>query len=297
LFVPGLPISGKILNKDTVFSVYNPTFSDVMVKIPPYPFNPANESALTKQFAKSEWWVKIKTHVQNSETIPSLYCGYSPVSTISWYPVAPSFSLAKMSVFKRDENKFFGHFIEKKDNSGIAQEIAFRNDADTLQTFSFEIDNVGSFPNHYQSFMVNVATAEIQNSGSVTVAPNSVEYRWLVAGDDLFREGFLNKAVAFKYMLHSLYPNPAKSMVNIRFSVPLSSKEKLVFTIFDALGRKVWQKVITEPLSGGNHSIFWDGRNQYRVPVQAGMYIVVLGVLNEKGSKIHRFKTRLTYIP
>jgi hypothetical protein len=216
---------------------------------------------------------------------------------MSWFPVAPSFNLTKTSVYKRDENKYFGHFIEKDASHGIAQEIAFQNDSDTSQTFSFAIQNIGAFPGHYMSFIVDQQSGDNQISGSVTVAPHSVEYRWLVAGDDYFREGFISKAVTFKYKLHSLYPNPARSVVTIRYSVPFSSKEKLLFTIYDALGRQVWRKAITEPLLAGTHSVLWNGQNQYKTPVQAGMYVVVLQVLNEKGSKIHRFESRLTYIP
>jgi len=281
------------------FSVYNPYNRTVTLKIPPVPIAMSPNRPAAKTTAKgSSWSVKVICRTDSGAKLPDLYCGYAEGNTFCRYPSAPSFSSAKVSIFDRETNRLYGHHIAGLFDGAITREIAFSNNSRRPVTVNYDLQKAGTFPTGINASLLNPSSGEWQSRGSVTVAAGSTEYRWLIAADEAYREMFKVKTLSFKYALRSVYPNPFRSVAHIRYTVPTGAKETLCFTLHDALGRKVWEKVINgSKLSVGEHSISWDGHDLRDKKVQSGAYFLSLSVIDSGKRTVKKFQSKLTFIP
>jgi PKD repeat protein len=298
MYSKGLQTQKLIMSKDNVFAIYNPTDSVITLRVPPIPAQFSAKSTTQKAAAKSDWWIRLRTRLKNNTEIPDVYCGTSSeIKQARKYPSSPTFCLSKVKIFEREANLTYGHFVQttSSPNEGIAKEVMFENQGDSSVIFSYSLERVGNVPENYGASLYNPATQEWLTSGTVTVGAHSNEYRWMVSGTDNFKTTFLKTSASFKFRLYPAYPNPARSFAILRYSIPLSAKEKIVFTIYDALGRTMWQKRISEALIAGEHKLIWNGTNLAGQKVSSGMYIVVLSVLDPKGAVKYRFDSRITY--
>jgi hypothetical protein len=74
--------------------------------------------------------------------------------------------------------------------------------------------------------------------------------------------------------LRQASPNPARSHAMISFRLAAADAHVLL-TVHDAAGRRV--TVLQDgPLGEGDHSVFWNRRDDRGVPVAAGVYFVLL---------------------
>ncbi len=111
-------------------------------------------------------------------------------------------------------------------------------------------------------------------------------YYWISALDDADNEGPVTNArkatavhekplaeIPENFMLHQNYPNPFNSQTRFEYSIPRElNNEKVLFTIYDRLGRKV-RTLVNEIQPAGEHAISWDGKDDYGCKVASGMYI------------------------
>ena len=77
-----------------------------------------------------------------------------------------------------------------------------------------------------------------------------------------------------KYLL-SNYPNPFNPTTTIEFSLQNDSKVEL--SIFNTKGQKVKTSVLNDFLKG-NHSIIWNGDDEFEKPLSSGIYYYKLNV-------------------
>ena len=302
LFVPGLPDKE---DRNTVldqmggngFSIYNSSLKTITLKIPPVPIAMSQERALAKAKNTQQWSVKVISSTIDGLVLPEVYCGYSPGNVLSNYPAAPSFLSSRVMIFDRSTNRRYGHFIAGEFDGCLAKEIVFVNDGPKPVNYKYTLEKAGSFPSGIAPSILNPFSSKWENSGSVTVEAKSVEYRWLVASDENYKKEFINKNLNFKYSLSTIFPNPFRSAVNIKFTVPLGAKDNIRFTIHDALGRKLWEKTIDGVLNSGEHVLNWNGLDSRSKQVQAGTYFLSLTVINSHGKNSKVFNSRLTFLP
>ena len=69
------------------------------------------------------------------------------------------------------------------------------------------------------------------------------------------------------------YPNPFNPTTTIEFSLPQTGFTDLV--IYNMTGQKV-RELVSQTMTGGTHSVVWDGRDSSGLPVSAGMYLTRL---------------------
>ncbi len=69
------------------------------------------------------------------------------------------------------------------------------------------------------------------------------------------------------------YPNPFNPTTTISFSIQNNSNVEL--TVFNIKGQRVKQ-LISDQLSAGEYSVFWDGRDENYKPVGSGIYLYKL---------------------
>ena len=84
-----------------------------------------------------------------------------------------------------------------------------------------------------------------------------------------------NNPIAFK--LYKNYPNPFNPYTTLRFDIP--ERTNATITIYNTIGQKV-KNFYMPGISSGNHSIQWDGTNQYGASVGAGIYFYQLNTTN-----------------
>jgi hypothetical protein len=84
------------------------------------------------------------------------------------------------------------------------------------------------------------------------------------------------------------YPNPFNPTTNISFNLKKDSKVNL--SIFNVKGQKV-NDLINENKKAGNHSLIWNGTNQYGKTLPTGVYFVRLKTeFDERTTKILMIK-------
>jgi hypothetical protein len=161
----------------------------------------------------------------------------------------------------------------------------------------FQFGTIGALPENFGVHIFDNGANRFLTKGSISVKAHSTVSRWLTVGDAALRDRFMAGTGLFHYRLHRVYPNPARSMVNICYSVPLGAEERLSIMIFDLRGRKVWEKGITRLLSPGTHITTWNGRSQNGAAVSAGMYTVRFSVIGTAGQTLRRFQQYITFLP
>ena len=73
------------------------------------------------------------------------------------------------------------------------------------------------------------------------------------------------------YVLEHNYPNPFNPTTTIKFSLPL--QKEISLKIYDMLGKEVATLINHQTYKKGNHTVKWDGTNNYGTKVASGNYI------------------------
>ncbi len=91
------------------------------------------------------------------------------------------------------------------------------------------------------------------------------------------------ESYAIYWLLFRVYPNPAKSLTAIRYSIPVKTKVSL--QLFDISGRLV-KTLINERKNAGEYSTIWNGTDEKGRKVGEGVYFCIMkrdkGFLNQK---------------
>jgi hypothetical protein len=79
-----------------------------------------------------------------------------------------------------------------------------------------------------------------------------------------------NPEIPRTFSLHQNYPNPFNPITTLRYDLP--EQAQVILTIYDLLGRKVFQLVNTTQKAGFK-SVRWDATDSFGKPVSAGVYL------------------------
>ncbi len=276
------------------YSMFNTSSGKIILKIPPTLVSASGKTAKTAQTDNGSWSVKFNAQTSKGSALPSVYLGYSPKVKGYAYPLPPSFFPVEISVFDRRTKKHYGHLINEESEQGLIGEILINNGSDSMQTLRYYLDRTGAFPEKYSAYCFDASSKSLDSNGIINVNSNSFASRWIIAGDEKFIDNFIKSIMSLKFILHSPYPNPFRSKVNILYTVPFGSQEIIRITIYNMLGKKVWEKTIEELLPEGNHIAVWNGSDLYGRTAGSGLYIVNLTVINNNGKAIKRFERRIT---
>lgn len=281
--------------RNAYYTLYNNYKNDVVLKVPPVPVAMSSSKPLQKTGVREAWGVTVNCKSGNSHS--EIYCGFAGGAPVITYPVSPAFSSSRVKIYDRVRNRYYGDYISGKLSDGsLSQEIVFENKGPTPVEFSFDLINNGKLPSGLNSAILNSQSKEWESKGTITVAANSSEYRWLAIGDNNYMQRFKTSMLSYKYALNKAYSTALRHGAVFKFTVPGGANEKLRFIIYDAMGRKVWDKVITNPLSVGEHTLSWNGQNSSGAKVSTGMYFVKLYVLDSGNNISKSFGTRLMYV-
>lgn len=86
-----------------------------------------------------------------------------------------------------------------------------------------------------------------------------------------------SEIVPENFVLEQNYPNPFNPATNIKFSLPVESRTRLV--VYDILGNKV-ATLIDDIKPAGSYTLTWDGTNDQGIKISSGVYIYRLETEN-----------------
>jgi hypothetical protein len=278
------------------YSFYNPLQDTVVLRIPPTLASTGGVQKLSKKSAAKNWCARLVATEESGYTFPVLNCGYASGLSKSNYPLPPSFNKVHLYFYDRDCNSKQAHYLADNASGGVVKELRIANNSDSLTRISFRFETSGLFPKGYTAHLFDNRTKEYLSEGMVEIPAKTTTSRWLTVGDEELRSRFLATAGKYAYGLHRIYPNPARRIVNICYSVPIGADNHLHVSIIDLQGRTVWDTRITRLLPEGNHTITWDGKCGTGV-VGSGMYVVRMSVVTPKGKTVQHFDRCITYLP
>lgn len=290
--------NAKITYEDGCYSIYNSRNDTVELKIPPSPYLLSSINKTVSKKMDKYWSVKISSKDDKGTILPDIYSGYSAGIQERYYPASPTFAKNKIAFFDRATNKSHGFFVTGKiNNGGFAKEIALQNNSDSRSVFTYTAEHSGDFPSDFKTVFYNPENKSFEESGSVTIDAHTTEYRWVITSNSAYLQNFISKNLSLTYSLGMLYPNPCRSVLVIPFTIPLGSKDRLRFEIFDQLGRVVWKKEVRGLQSAGNHRIMWNAKGNNGKQISSGLYLLRFTTIDDKNRISSRFTNRFTLLP
>lgn len=299
LYVPGMPDkedNSTIIDysENDGYSIYNSHSKNVLLRVPPIPAS--NQQALKKKTnsKNSSWSLKFVVQNDKLKNHSTVYLGYTQGNHT--YPPMPSFSDVTITVLDRATMQQYGHSINENARNGFVKELLVSNTGDSTHSLQYHFEKAGAYPSKYLSYCHNVNSGDFDTCGTISVAPHSLVSRWIIAGDTEFHKNFISRTQTQQFALCPFFPNPSRSFVNIRFTVPFGTREHVKITICNVLGKIVWQKQMKTFLRHGSNQVTWNGTDNDNIPVGSGLYVVLLEVKNEAGEVKKRFQQSATLL-
>jgi hypothetical protein len=285
------------------FSVYNPYADTMVLVIPPLPKAMSKIAAAKKPGKTGGWALRLAPTLSDGTPLTSVYCGFSPASKggVSYYARAPSLVKAYAAVYDAASRRARGHaMVHSMADGGAAYMLVFGNETAKRVSLSYKIENVKTLPRGMSIRLYNPSTDSAENvsggGAAVAVEAGAKEYRWLFAGTD----AYLAKArmIARPGLLRFVgtYPNPFRSYVRIRYSLPYDGVDRVRFMIYDMRGRTVWQTQITPGFMTGSADLTWNVQSTDGRPVAAGVYIIRMSAFAKTGRQLGVFDKKMTLL-
>lgn len=123
--------------------------------------------------------------------------------------------------------------------------------------------------------------ADARLVGTASWSPGDVieadrQYQWTTRARAGTRVGqwsdpvtFFTRPAALRRELEPNYPNPFNPQTTIAFTLPAT--ERAVLEIYSLTGTRVWSRTF-DNLTGGRHTVIWDGRDNAGEGVASGVY-------------------------
>jgi PKD repeat protein len=295
----------KLSSKDFKgFTVYNPTKTPVLLRIPPIPETMSKYEVLKKTTGNG-WAVAVNVKTADGSRCGTVYCGYTKEqngAAKSFFPIAPSFARIYAGVYDAPANKLYGHAVFRAmDGGGCSFIIAFVNESDQQERVLYRLDNLGSLAPGMTAKMYNETTGSYDDwsrgEAFADVEPGSRVLRRLIVGNEAYLAKTTESLRIGKLALIGISPNPFRSFIRIRYSVPAGGVDCLSFSIFDLRGRTVWQHSAGAGASPGIKDLLWDGASFDRRKVAAGIYVVRMTAFDAARKPFCEFEKKMTYLP
>jgi hypothetical protein len=294
---PVLPQSG--------YTVFNPLPDTVFLAIPPLPNSMsslAKKHLKKKTAAEDGWAVKLVTKLSDSTELSPVYCGFSKSAAggVSYYPCSPSFSDAYAGVFNLTVRKTFGNALaHSTSEGGCAYLLVFDNGNSNDRKFLYHVENQGALPAGFEARIFNSTTEKFEDTlkGVITMnlGGNSKDYRWLLVGT----KSYLAKAamIASPGILRLLdpYPNPFRSVIHIRYTLPFDGVDNVRFFVYNLAGRVVWQQEVKNQ-GFGNMELTWNARTGSQM-LASGIYIIRMTAFDLNRKLIGNFEKKMMFLP
>jgi PKD repeat protein len=287
------------------YTVYNPTSESITLTIPPTPQAMSTIGGLSRRKSVNEGWsVKVISSLDDGSILSTVYCGYTQERSVreTYYPSAPSMKKISAGVYDELSMRFFGHAIaHAMDNGGCSFLLSFRNSSPEAQTIRYRLEPTATMPSTLHSAIYNEATGvtEDLSKGEATIVldGNSQTYRRLFVGTNEYLAKASMQIRPMRLLLQSLYPNPCRSRLHIRYTLPYQGVDKVRFSLFDVRGKRVWQRELGKTARAGRNELIWNGTTNDGRRVGSGVYLLRMAAFGPKGALAGTFEQRVTFLP
>jgi PKD repeat protein len=281
------------------FCVYNPFKTSVSLSIPGIPAVMSKQSALSKKTQASEGWsVRVVGRTSEGSVLSSVYCGQvnGAPSPIKYYPAVQLIDGAGIRVC--DQNlRQWGHAMARGDcakDGGVTYLLAFTGTTGSLEKITYHAENTDGLPKGLRAIVLDPGSDSVAEA-STELRASVGDFRKLVIGND----SYIAKAKAinkfYRLALVGVSPNPFGRMLRIRYSLPYTGVSRVEFSMIDLRGREFW--ALHGQTGAGPRELVWNGLGAGKHPVAAGMYVLRMKALDDKGKIAGVFQKRVTYLP
>ncbi len=289
---------------DAGFTVYNPCADTIALVIPPLP-QAMSKIGLAKKpaIASAGWALTVVPTLADGTPLTSVYCGYhaAKTGTVSYYPMAPSLVKAYVGVYDAAARRVRGNAMAHSVSDGGASFLlVFGNETDARLTMSYRVGNAAALPQGMNAKLYDPSRDSIEDiaaaGAAVTVDAAAKEYRWLFAGTPAYlaKARMIARPGVLRFV--GTYPNPFRTFVRIRYSLPYDGVDKVKFVIYDLRGRIVWRTMVTPGFMTGTSDLLWDARSSDGRPVVAGVYVISMSAVAKTGRQLGVFDRKMTLI-
>jgi PKD repeat protein len=306
LYVPGMADrQDRAVTVDGVstdgYSFYNVHSEAVTMRIPPVAefmtdLSKRSENDVAASDSYTMWSAKFISRSRNGMEQPAVYFGYAPGRSAGQYPLMPTFSPIILSVADSETSKQYGHYIDDDARQGMLKELRISNTGKTSDELEYHFGRTGSFPESYEAYCYDAASGVLKESGSITVASGETVSRMIVIGDASYRQEFLSVVSDRRFQLHSIYPNPFRSAVTVKYSIPFGVEGRISLMVYTIQGKMLWEKNIRDKISAGERTITWNGATRNGLPAGSGIYIIRLVVHDENGKVLRCWRRQATLL-
>lgn len=153
----------------------------------------------------------------------------------------------------------YNNFLARNDEYGSP------NLYDIFQ-FNYELNSIWSTDEYYRYYFL-----QMPDNGFLLIKENT--FHFVRTNEELVSIN-ANSISNSEYLI-SNYPNPFNTETTIDFSIPSESNVKL--DIYNIKGQKVKQ-LVSDKLIADQHSVTWDGKDEFNKSVSSGIYYYKLNV-------------------
>jgi autotransporter-associated beta strand protein len=282
------------------FSVYNPFKTQVFLNIPGISATISKQKpGLSKKAQSPEGWsVRVAGNTSKGSVLSSVYCGQvnGPQAPAKFYPAAPLIEGEGIRVC--DQNlRQWGHEMARgacAKDGGVTYLLAFTGTSGSLDKITFHAENTEDLPKGLRAIVLDPGSDSVLDASSELHASVG-DFRTLVIGS----ETYIAKAKAMNRLyalaLIGVSPNPFGRMLRIRYSLPFTGVSQVNFSMVDLRGRELW--TLRGQTGAGPKELVWSGLSAGKRPIAAGMYVLSMKALDDKGKISGVFQRRVTYLP
>jgi hypothetical protein len=285
--------STDTLGSATPYSVYNPTSTSIVMRLPPEgttlsQFNP-NGVILKKPTHNEQWSVKIGMRYGDSAGLSPVYCASIPVSNAAcWYPVSPSFAPIKTGVKNQQTKHIFGSTAsgDLTKDGGCMFELPCKNSADrSIPVFIF-IEKTSGLPYGTKAGLFPVGeTTCLRDSIKFVLHSQMEKTTYLAVGDEEYI-----KQIS-KVFLRNLSLRIATHghIMKLSYTVPFGT-QSAEFSLYDIRGRVLWKNGISFGAMTTEGIVF------IQKPFAVGFYVIVMKIKGQEESTNRILRQKVLYV-
>jgi len=248
--------------------------------------------AIAGDLALQDYSIEADVYCYVNNAGGSAYTGlvvYADASKKDFYKIRADFDASdrvNLSGLKSDPNTFmplFSKDFKGADNAGIYPTTdgwhKMKLEAHTITAgkvgFSVYFDNqlLAGCPIYYENETLNSSGSFGLYSFQMSAAGIAAYFDNIVVTQLAPSAVYDNANVPTEFSLLQNYPNPFNPNTTISYNLPKSGLVSL--TIHDLLGRELVSLVSSEQ-SAGQHSVNWNGKNNFGMDVPSGIYLYSL---------------------
>lgn len=275
----------RIPSLDTMmYTIFNRDATNaVELHIPPLPEFMTAHVSMNKKVTDGTWGVRLSGNTKSGFPLGCSFIGYDPESKSEqqFFEGSPTLYQTRAGIVDGRTNKVMGRtVIHATQEGGVQQKIAFVNDGDNAEIFEYAMTGM-LLPQGYQVRAQDGGSGVfVAGNGTITqtVPAHCTQYVTIAVGNAAYFEKSRLAKQNVRFSVSSLYPNPFRSVLTVRYTVPLVGVSSVRFTIINCLGRTISSQTVRNLMLGERNIFNYSSAKS----MSAGMYFLRIEALDDQ---------------